>query len=736
MLSEGRSTGSSGAWRELNGQASNGKHSNGIHEADAKRGCSNGSSGKQVVSATEAALQALKDERDVDRAVETLSRICVEKLTLEVQGLVASLSAVLGGADEVELVPVREPACEEADSAGDDHRPCFLDNAPGMPDDEVMAVQSLEGGNRATLAVIVPGAPGASSPDNTSFTAPLIAKIPTMAKKAATTAFEVQASSTGKSTAVVADRVAELRSMDSAMERRRMINKDISQGGDGIEATGQKSSKLDDAFFTVAALVPEKLTKNQQIRAHAKRSKVFQDPSDLKKEVRAAVAANPDPRAALYNDEGCAGRISLDQRFESLTMLVILINAAWIGYEVDSNDAEFILDADTKFIVVENIFCAFFSFELAVRFMSLRKTVLILKDHWMLFDGALVFLMIWEVWAMPCIASLSEKGIDALAGTSMLRMVKLVRLTRVSRLLRLLRMIPEMTMLCKGIVLAMRGAIVSLVMMTLIAYMFAVLLAQLSKDADDEREYYMHSTDYWSSVPLALMTVMVAAIVPDLHTIIAELAEEDTVKFVFFLIYLFLVGVTLLNMFVGVMVQVVWVTSSMEKEEYLTTVLYDNMMDILRGADADENETICLDEFTNILLQPQTVRFLTSMDIDVLDMVEHLHFLFKGGKNLDFHEVIALLLDMRGSNACTVKDIVALRSWMSSEMDELTKRLQGDMTASRHAQKSNTAIAAQITCIASNVASSKKENQTGLLKPWDSSGCSKYRDDRDGRLLT
>ena len=59
----------------------------------------------------------------------------------------------------------------------------------------------------------------------------------------------------------------------------------------------------------------------------------------------------------------------------------------------DSNDAATLVDAQPVFIVVENLFCVYFSVELAIRFAAFRYKRNCMKDSWFVFDSVLVALM-------------------------------------------------------------------------------------------------------------------------------------------------------------------------------------------------------------------------------------------------------------------------------------------------------------------------------------------------------
>ncbi len=65
-------------------------------------------------------------------------------------------------------------------------------------------------------------------------------------------------------------------------------------------------------------------------------------------------------------------------------MGVIFLNAIWISIDIEFNDAAIISEADWGFILVENLFCTYFTGELLIRFATYKRTCNAFKDAWFL----------------------------------------------------------------------------------------------------------------------------------------------------------------------------------------------------------------------------------------------------------------------------------------------------------------------------------------------------------------
>merc|ERR1719487_537535 len=142
------------------------------------------------------------------------------------------------------------------------------------------------------------------------------------------------------------------------------------------------------------------------------------------------------------------------------------------------------------------------------------------------------------------------------------------------------------------------------------------------------------------------------------------------------LFFILLSSLTVMNMLVGVLVEVVSVVSDVEKEQMSMQYVKDMLMMMLKDfhADKDENMSISKEEFEALLLQPRAARIIQDVGVDVVGLVDFLDFIFKDGQELSFPEFMDVVLSLRGSNNATVSDVVDLRKFVLQEMDEM---LQG-----------------------------------------------------------
>lgn len=400
---------------------------------------------------------------------------------------------------------------------------------------------------------------------------------------------------------------------------------------------------------------------------------VFADGEELKKKLRENIGKPEYNVANFYHEHGCWQLIAKNHVFENCTLVVIGLNALWISIDTDHNKAALLLDAKPVFQMVELAFFFYFCFEWFARFMAFKHKADGLKDSWFVFDTILVMMMMFETVIMNGMALLLGGGSGGgLAGnTGILKILRLVRLSRMARMARLLRAMPELMIMIKGMSVAMRSVFFTLCLLACIIYVFSIAFTQLLTETDVGSEKFY-------SVPASMNTLLLDGTLPDHESIVAAVAAEDVVSGVMVLLYILLASLTVMNMLVGVLCEVVSVVSSVEKEELLVNFVKSQLMTMMKttGLDANNDNRIAKTEFESLLEKPDAARALQEVGVDVVGLVDFTDFIFEGDRELSFSEFMDVVLQLRGSNTATVKDIVDLRKLVSNELKSLDERNQ------------------------------------------------------------
>lgn len=427
---------------------------------------------------------------------------------------------------------------------------------------------------------------------------------------------------------------------------------------------------------------------------------VFAEAEDMKERLKAKLKHKQYNVADFYKETGCWQQIARDQRFDSLTLVIIFLNAIWIWIDTDYNDAESgLLDASMGFVIGENAFCAYFSFEWLVRFMSFQVKRNCLRDSWMVFDSVLVFFMVLETWVLTLVLlSLGGTGGAGLGNTSILRMARLLRLTRMARLARLLRALPELMTMVRGVMASTRSVALTSTLLFGIMYVFGIALRQLTDESDVGELMF-------DSVPEAMTTLMIDGVFLDsFGLVIRTLGNQSIWSAITFQIFVCMATLTVMNMLIGVVCELVTNVAAMEKDTRTIMQVKEKVMQVLKRIDSDSDCQISKDEFLKLVDEEECVAALNEVGVDVPGLMDLIDIIFKRDDEKDkaedkdhettltFDELIETIYGLRGSNSASVKDIVDLRKFVHQGVARLEGKVSQLSPDSKKAARSRSTV--------------------------------------------
>eukprot|EP00929_Paragymnodinium_shiwhaense_P094125 TRINITY_DN5456_c0_g4_i2.p1 TRINITY_DN5456_c0_g4~~TRINITY_DN5456_c0_g4_i2.p1 ORF type:complete len:616 (-),score=106.59 TRINITY_DN5456_c0_g4_i2:30-1877(-) len=424
--------------------------------------------------------------------------------------------------------------------------------------------------------------------------------------------------------------------------------------------------------------------KDKRKEGSISRKQCFVDEARLKAHVRDALYKQPYNVFDFYWETGIFQRIAKSSWFDTTTLTIIALNALWIAIDTDNNDAEVLMHADPIFQVGEHFFCAYFFSEWLVRFLAFERKRWCLRDGWFVFDSLLVFVMVMETWVMTImlVALATRTENLGLGNTSVLRLFRLLRLTRMARILRLLRLFPELLILIKGISIAFRSVFFTLALLVGVVYLFAVGFTQLSPFGSKTKELF-------PTVTQSMLCLFLRGAFPDQAEMVEEIMAENVLIASFMVLYLLIGAITIMNMLVGILVEVVSVVSTVEKEQ-LSVYYVRQQLSLLCAVhdiniDPDDSEGIKREQFLDLIEDPHTASIIDETGADPVNVIDFLTFLYKTREYVSFPTFVEVILNLRPTNASTVKDVADVRKLVVSEVvfhlsemeDRLSVSLEG-----------------------------------------------------------
>jgi len=412
----------------------------------------------------------------------------------------------------------------------------------------------------------------------------------------------------------------------------------------------------------------------------------FSDPDEIKKNVRAKILGEEKTYDVhdLYWETGCSQFIAKHYIFENVTLAVISLNAVYIGVDTDWNkdqplsatSSRDLLDSPMFFFAMEQAFCGYFTLEWIIRFCAFARKCNCLFDAWFVFDSIMVILMVGETWVIIIVMeAMGLQGSSPLGNTGILRLFRLLRLARLARMLRSL---PELMILIKGMVTATTSVMYVMGMQVGVTYIFAVAFVQLTTDTPA-------GNDFFANVPIGMHSLFIHATFLDDLAAFCEPLHVAGLEHVLALVFVFIciASLTLMNMLVGVLCEVVSAVAETEKEEFLCERMVGTMRGVLEALGWEDGQNITYKEFTGILQEPEAQLCFQEIEVDPLVCLDFADlFFFADGQptELSFEELCDILLNLRESNSAKVKDLYnlwnQLKSYRSKDQEAIARKLE------------------------------------------------------------
>eukprot|EP00931_Biecheleriopsis_adriatica_P088772 TRINITY_DN63010_c0_g1_i1.p1 TRINITY_DN63010_c0_g1~~TRINITY_DN63010_c0_g1_i1.p1 ORF type:complete len:633 (+),score=146.33 TRINITY_DN63010_c0_g1_i1:98-1996(+) len=447
----------------------------------------------------------------------------------------------------------------------------------------------------------------------------------------------------------------------------------------------------DDPGEQYVTLPTEEIEATKHPDGYQKRA-FFLDAEEMKGKVREALSKPTYNVFDWYHETGCFQRLARCAFFEHVTLFVINVNAVWMAYDTNYNKASSLVKADLQFQIAENFFCLYFSFEWFIRFMAFKKKCNGLRDGWFVFDSLLVFMMVGETWVLSAwllFGPESGEGLEVKGNTSILRLFRLLRL---SRLARMLRSMPELMILIKGMVAATRSVFFVMCLLIIIMYVFSIAFTQLAKGTE-------MGAYYFPTVIHSMYSLLVyGTFLDNLSLFTDEVGSESYLCLALIFVFVLLAACTVLNMLIGVLCEVVSAVASVETEEMLVLFVTNQLQSLARAIDKNHDGYISKVEFMQILNSPEAARCLHQVGVDPVSIIEMTDEIFtasdtvvseSGEKDvLTFEKFMEGLLNLRTTNKATVRDIVALRGYVSGHLSQMIQKCRGHcLSAAKRVQK-------------------------------------------------
>lgn len=389
--------------------------------------------------------------------------------------------------------------------------------------------------------------------------------------------------------------------------------------------------------------------------------------------------------------------------FLNITILIIVCNAIWMLIDVEWNHvnlrgADGRTPLETLGIVMENLFCSYFTAEILIRLIAFKTWMFMFKDAWFIFDFLLVCLMVVETWILPVI-NLFDGSLNSDA-LNQISMVRLFRLLRLGRIFRMLRFHPELRLLVKSVARAMDAVFYILFLLVLVTYFFAIVFTtQLAVPGTERASPFddPNAKQLFSDIGSSMMSLFTYGTLADEMAFCCNAISQESIA-LFWLFTLFVVFscITLLNMLIGVLCQVVEDNSQEHSKQKMLVDLKTSLEEAFEALDTSHDGKISEEEFKKMRTDPNVLDIFFRLGMDQDAMVQRLNHMqetiFHNPKqeegvegleseglprssSLSFKQFCDEVIEMQMGNACGVLDVQLLAAKVRSEDSKLKNQL-------------------------------------------------------------
>jgi len=345
--------------------------------------------------------------------------------------------------------------------------------------------------------------------------------------------------------------------------------------------------------------------------------------------------------------------------FQACIMLLILLNLVMLGVEVDVASSLGPEEEDPVIFQVLNItIVVVFIFEIVVKIMGFGFNHFFYGPErwWNAFDLVIITTSVIETFLDLLTKTMESSTVDS-SHLRIMRFMRLARALRGVRVMRLVRFIGALRSIVFAIMSTLWSLVWTLVLLVLLFYCFAVILAQL---VSDHCRFSSHCDAmlqrHWASVPESMLTLFLSITGGLSWTEALEpLRTVSGVAFSCLIVYVFLSYFAILNVVTGVFCNNAIESSKADKDIAIMKQMewHKGQLRALKGVfneiDNDKSNKVSIKELEVAMSQEKLASFMESMDISTQDIWTLFLILDADGSGeISFEEFVSGCMQLQG----------------------------------------------------------------------------------------
>merc|ERR1719424_1616106 len=206
----------------------------------------------------------------------------------------------------------------------------------------------------------------------------------------------------------------------------------------------------------------------------------------------------------------------------------------------------------------------------------------------------------------------------------------------------------------KGMTVAINAVGSAMFLLVMLVYIFAIIMHSFLKDEATLKDFFV-------DIPTCMLTLLSYGVfVDEIGKLITDLMDNEAYVSLFCLMFfVMLSSVTVMNMLIGVLCEVVGKVAAAEKDNAARAQVKTTLLGMLKRLDQDNSGVISKDELLDMLEDPDALDVLSELDVDVKHFVQLMDMLYEEeGTELSIPNFMELILQNRGDRPCLVSDVI------------------------------------------------------------------------------
>ncbi|CAK9077161.1 Voltage-dependent L-type calcium channel subunit alpha-1D (CHCACHA1D) (Voltage-gated calcium channel subunit alpha Cav1.3) [Durusdinium trenchii] len=393
--------------------------------------------------------------------------------------------------------------------------------------------------------------------------------------------------------------------------------------------------------------------------------------------------------------------------FDLFFAVAILVNAIFIGVEVQAQ----LLNSDqavlTSVHVIGKTFTVIFLIELILRMLAQGRHFCSTTNEdwrWNLLDTIIVLASLWDVGLeiVTLAQGADSEGLTGMSGLRTLRIIRITRLVKIARLARILRFIMALRTLTQSILHTLKSLIWAMILLALIVYTFAVLFTQVVHDltsvelesvtSEEERAYLeqvqIYAKQYFSTLPQAMLTLyMSIANGVSWEQVLVPLHAVHWIWECVFVFYIAFATLAVLNVITGVFCQSAIDSAQSDHEMVIQSILnnkdahIEKIRMLFSEIDEDSSGVITYQMFERGIRSEEVKTYFESIDLDVWDVWTFFKLLdMDSGGAVEIEEFLMGCLRLRGNaKAMDIAKLCHDQSWLIREQARFWEFVENEL---------------------------------------------------------